>query len=269
MAAAALCILFALFSITLADDCTCGIENISTRIINGHESKPYTYPWVVYLKEGGDEHASFCTGTIISPNFVMTAAHCATTEFDPTIRTMHTWQGCGKSNIEKGPTYKVKKVFRHPNFKWKMGEGYDVTLLQLERPVNDSMPICLTRSTTGFEESIVAGWGMISNGYSRVKSDCLNEAEIDVPSQSECAKVWPDAVLDRVMCAGGETGVCPGDSGGPLMSRRDGLLFQVGITSHTRADCGIVTKSPGVFERVYHHIDWIKQVTVDDGVCVV
>ena len=272
MAAAALCLLLAFFSITLADDCKCGVENIRTRIINGHESKPYTYPWVVYVKQEIGIYASTCTGSIISPNFVLTAAHCVPNDFNARVMTVYTWQGCGTSNLLKGPSYKVKKITRHPKFEWKMGDGYDAALLQLVRPVstkNDSMPICLTKSTTGFEESIVAGWGMKSNGYFKVDSDCLNEAEIDISSKSECVRAFPTSVLDRVMCAGGETGVCQGDSGGPLMSRKNGLLFQTGIASHTRTDCGIATKSPGVFERVYHHVDWIKQVTGDDGVCVI
>ena len=62
-----------------------------------------------------------------------------------------------------------------------------------------------------------------------------------------------------VMCAGGDTGVCQGDSGGPLMSRANGLVYQAGITSFTREDCGIVTKSPSGFEKVVPHLDWIRR----------
>jgi len=39
------------------------------RIVGGHAADPYTWQWIVHFKIG-------CGGSIIHPNFVVTAGHC-------------------------------------------------------------------------------------------------------------------------------------------------------------------------------------------------
>ena len=57
----------------------CGIVNqqrnhaASTRIVGGTEAMPYDWPWQISLLIDG---AHNCGGTIISSNFILTAAHC-------------------------------------------------------------------------------------------------------------------------------------------------------------------------------------------------
>src|SRR5437879_5321357 len=59
------------------NDAECGIENISTRIVNGSRVKDNTYPWIVYIMvETELGRAAACTGSIINDRFIMTAAHC-------------------------------------------------------------------------------------------------------------------------------------------------------------------------------------------------
>lgn len=48
-----------------------------TRIANGQPLDQDNYSYVVGLKIGNsDGHINFCTGTLLSPFFVLTAAHC-------------------------------------------------------------------------------------------------------------------------------------------------------------------------------------------------
>lgn len=272
---AIIAVLSSLLPVISSDNCTCGIETIKPRIINGKKSIAYTYPWVVYVERRTAFETASCTGSIISPHFVITAAHCVPDDVIANTISVYSWQGCGKHHLYDGPNSRVKKTHRHPKFAWKMGDGYDIALLELEKPITrgdgkDLMPICLTNRKDGFDydESVVAGWGMIKGAWGKETADCLYETDIALTNPGWCKRLWPNANIDRVMCAGGYTGVCQGDSGGPLMSRHDGLMFQHGISSHTRGDCGIATKTPGVFERVYHLVDWIKEVTGNDGVCI-
>jgi len=55
------------------------LENFSkcfSRVVNGEEADISSYPWQVALRLSSDPDGVFCGGTIIDPNWVVTAAHC-------------------------------------------------------------------------------------------------------------------------------------------------------------------------------------------------
>ena len=54
--------------------CTCGVANVPSkdnRIVGGSEAGKHQYPWMIRLVAGG-----YCGGTLISSQYVLTAAHC-------------------------------------------------------------------------------------------------------------------------------------------------------------------------------------------------
>ena len=51
----------------------------STRIVGGKEAIPNSIPWQINIRYKGDE-SSFCGGSIIAPNRILTAAHCVMDE---------------------------------------------------------------------------------------------------------------------------------------------------------------------------------------------
>ncbi len=48
-------------------------DNVITRIIAGTETGIHEYPWMVSLQLGGNH---FCGATLISEDWILTAAHC-------------------------------------------------------------------------------------------------------------------------------------------------------------------------------------------------
>ena len=47
--------------------------SVVSAIVGGQETTPNEYPWNIFLKRNG---SYYCTGIIMSPSRVLTAAHC-------------------------------------------------------------------------------------------------------------------------------------------------------------------------------------------------
>lgn len=57
--------------------CGCGVPSFppnTNHVVNGEEARPYSWPWQISL----ESFFPTCGGTLIAPNWVLTAAHCIT-----------------------------------------------------------------------------------------------------------------------------------------------------------------------------------------------
>jgi secreted trypsin-like serine protease len=216
-----------------------------------------------------DREGIQCTGSIINNRYFITAAHCFP-EGDVTTRTVyafHTTQDLKTEEIKK-PSNRlgIKRVIKHPGYTWKHSFN-DIALVEIEKAFifnSTFVPVCLEDSKRQLDNLVVVGFGSEESGYSVRNSLNLKEAKMTVLSDEDCINSYSGlAVLqmDKAICAGGETNICHGDSGGPLMTSRSGQLLQVGISSFSRTDCGVYTKTPAVFERISAHNKWIQEHT--------
>lgn len=256
--------------------CECGIENISARIIRGRGvSHGSRYPWMVYLqmivfdRESYQMGMASCTGSVINDRYILTAAHCL--QKDPVRVGAFVGRHCKEGKmVNFDESLKIKGYVIHDKYR-DAGSFYDIALIELSEPLkfNQSFsPVCFP-NFFGYDNFLAAGWGQSDGRHPffgtpiKKETDCLREADLDVVHPRTCRRYHPylDDSSDKAFCAGGRTNVCQGDSGGPLMTRKDGNMYQVGITSFGRADCGIVTETPAVFEKVSAHYNWIKSKT--------
>nr|CAD7588732.1 unnamed protein product [Timema genevievae] len=99
-------------------------------------------------------------------------------------------------------------------------------------------------------------------GSSKLMFTFLQNVPLEDCDSSQAPEVRP---LDQTqLCAGGNLGkdACRGDSGGPLMDKRESpttsqvQTYQLGIVSFGSIPCGS-NKAPSVFTRVSEYLDWI------------
>ena len=135
-------------SFALAEECGNPVippNPASDKIINGQEAVPHSFPWMVSIQGHYDPH--YCGASILSPNWILTAAHCGKIVFigtysgDEVVLGQHE-----RENGESGhQVIGIEEVFLHPQYD-SPDRANDVALLKLKEPAtfNDNVsPPCL------------------------------------------------------------------------------------------------------------------------------
>ncbi|XP_067853553.1 chymotrypsin B-like isoform X2 [Heptranchias perlo] len=240
----------------------CGTPAISpvvtgyTRIVNGEEAVPGSWPWQVSLQSGTGWH--FCGGSLINENWVVTAAHCGVSTADFVILGAH-----DKSlKTESLSLLFPLQVITHP--KWnRYTINYDVSVVKLASPAlfnNQVSPVCLAASTDQYPQGmkcVTTGWGR-TRASRTSRPDKLQQATLPLLSNTNCKQYWGNRISDIMICAGADgASSCMGDSGGPLVCQKNDVWNLVGIVSWGSRSCS--TTSPGVYARVTELRGWIDE----------
>lgn len=237
-------------------------------IIGGAAVAPGSAPWAafVYYWDQATQSGFQCTGTVVSPTLILTAAHCAEdlaarAAYDASDYSIVT----GVSDISQRTPDQVQgvsQVIVNPDFDPSTLSG-DAALLRLTRPTPAPSISLATDADTGLvaagATATIVGWGLME-GTDSTGPDALQSAPTYVLKDSWCGQ-WLHPAVDSatMICAidwpSGATGTCNGDSGGPLLGRRqDGTWVEIGITSWGIVGCS--TDYPDVFTRVSAISPW-------------
>ncbi|XP_065363290.1 serine protease SP24D-like [Calliphora vicina] len=226
------------------------------RIVGGKNAKENQFPYQISLRYY-NQH--ICGGSIISKNYVVTAAHCVTTVSGSTIKktpvSIITIRAGSREVDSGGVTVGVSQVNVHPNYR---NFNNDIAVVKLSKPLelNGSIqPIALaTKSLKPGVKVVTTGWGRLRTGGDTPQILQFNTL-ISI-SNAECKRRIGN-VATSTLCLSHTVGngVCNGDSGGPAVYKNQ----LVGVTNFVVGGCG--SNAPDGYASVAFYSSWIRSNT--------
>jgi len=136
---------------------------IKPRVINGTQvsQNDETWRFIVSFKKNGKQ---YCGGSLIAPNWVLTAAHCLSDDHgNPLISTVNDSVGTASYDIRSMTNKNVKRFIVHPNYNPYTADN-DIALIELDSYVSNITPITYDtkHSLTSGIQTKIAGWGNMS-----------------------------------------------------------------------------------------------------------
>jgi hypothetical protein len=217
----------------------------------------------IYRTKAGHKE---CIATVISPNWAITAAHCAR---DKRLLAGATSGGRGYSVEVAGKSASIDRVIHHPGT--GAGRAPDVALLRFTSPVTHVAPVSLYRGRDELGRTVVMpGWGGTGNGKSGLGvEDGLFRVAENVVDRVEQSRLWwkfdAPGPNSRSLTLEGISG--PGDSGGPAFIKTPEGWKLAGVSS-AQDTMGGAEGLYGVeeaFVRVSAFISWIDGHTSPKG----
>ncbi|MEL7304801.1 MAG: serine protease [Myxococcota bacterium] len=229
-------------------------------IINGEPASSFTVArqGIIFV-DGSFVCGASYLGRVNGKFWVLTAAHC----FDGLPASRDIKIGFGKrSRFDYGPAALVSVVGNpviHPRYQ-PGGFVWDFALVRVDRQPPGARSVSLgSRDVRPNERVRVSGFGAKEDGFF---SETVLQAEVAALSDNRCEQLFAESVGDveidpSQLCTidvSRDSGICFGDSGGPLL-RRNGEI--AGVASFVVGPCRVDV--PNGWARVSAARDWIRQ----------
>lgn len=168
----------------------------ASRVYGGRKSEPGSWPFQVALvaefppAEGQTEPmlSQFCGGSIISRQWILTAAHCIVQPDGSILPADKLFVETGTTKLAQGDLRPVARVITHPQYDPVLFDN-DIALVKLAEPIGNSrgavgaVKVMPQGAPMPNGQGLVMGWGMIDGD--RFTED-LMETDIDILPNDTC-----------------------------------------------------------------------------------
>ncbi|MCE9577309.1 MAG: trypsin-like serine protease [Deltaproteobacteria bacterium] len=239
-------------------------------ILGGTKTNVGDFPTTVALRIG----QGLCTGTLITPEWVLTAAHCVTPSLvgvssQAALTASTTVLFDTTSALSGGMSVGASDTIPNPGFDVNGLGDNDIGLIHLKTPVN--RPVVHVNRVAGDAPAGVVvtmvGFGVHTAGTQNAGTEYTLKDKLTV----SCANADSSLSDANLLCFSqlDGKGKCEGDSGGPSFAMIQGVQTQVGITSFgTSQDCltyGADTRTDAEIAFIDQHIPGFRCIA--DGYC--
>lgn len=238
-------------------------------IINGQPAAIADFPWLAFVSA---ENEFSCTGSVIAPRVVLTAAHCVEDlELGGFTPPGHYQIVTGRADVESeegGNVLGVVETHVFPRFDPGTARG-DAALLVLAGPTPaPPIPLATPADSALYEGGtavLLAGWGLTRPGATSAPTNLhwTSNVVLDPKACKRRSRTYyppfsPAAQMCTIDPPDHTNGGCYGDSGGPVIARRaDGSPVELGIVSTGGPRCS--TEVPNIFTRTDLVSSWAAE----------
>jgi secreted trypsin-like serine protease len=252
-----------------------GSAAITPDVVGGSTASAGSFPWLAFIYDYERDGVGLCTGTVISPNVILTAGHCVISEntgrplpasdFGVATGTVDWPKARGRSLSG------VTRVILNPSFDNATGADDAAVLVLGTRTPAPALPLASSAdrssSATG-SVAVFAGWGQTSGPDSMSTANTLQWARTVIKDPAYCQSNISPFDPGTQLCADDaprwDTSACFGDSGGPLIANgqpgQSGAPVEIGIVRSSAGSCD--PTGDGVFTAAGAISSWAGAVWV-------